>query len=293
MNKDSVMKAQEREKFLVAIKEQEDKLSVENTPTLADAYQKLLYIDIEEGNQKFQEDEAAYFSFLDKVEMNDEMQRFLAQTMMHLGMQMKITWFRPLFAEFLKKIEEKGYLKASDYEKTIHSARCAYEAYDIHEDHKVTALVENYLAAVYKRTYTLLDIREEVEQQKIILLAANFEWYVTQYYREHTEEFANVEEKYPNTYALVADFIEEVKKDANAAGDACVEMILKYSSNVTDARELRMTLRKAYYKVESKNHETAFVQRGQTYKRAGEKVGRNDPCPCGSGKKFKQCCGRN
>ena len=24
-----------------------------------------------------------------------------------------------------------------------------------------------------------------------------------------------------------------------------------------------------------------------------EKVGRNDPCPCGSGKKFKNCCGRN
>ncbi|HHS49935.1 MAG TPA: hypothetical protein ENN07_02350, partial [candidate division Zixibacteria bacterium] len=23
-----------------------------------------------------------------------------------------------------------------------------------------------------------------------------------------------------------------------------------------------------------------------------ERVGRNDPCPCGSGKKYKQCCGR-
>ncbi|UCG16509.1 MAG: SEC-C domain-containing protein [Phycisphaerales bacterium] len=23
-----------------------------------------------------------------------------------------------------------------------------------------------------------------------------------------------------------------------------------------------------------------------------EKVGRNDPCPCGSGKKYKKCCGR-
>jgi len=23
------------------------------------------------------------------------------------------------------------------------------------------------------------------------------------------------------------------------------------------------------------------------------KVGRNDPCPCGSGKKFKRCCGRS
>jgi preprotein translocase subunit SecA len=25
--------------------------------------------------------------------------------------------------------------------------------------------------------------------------------------------------------------------------------------------------------------------------RSGDKVGRNDPCPCGSGKKFKKCCG--
>ena len=27
------------------------------------------------------------------------------------------------------------------------------------------------------------------------------------------------------------------------------------------------------------------------FKRRGAKVGRNDPCPCGSGKKFKRCCG--
>lgn len=25
----------------------------------------------------------------------------------------------------------------------------------------------------------------------------------------------------------------------------------------------------------------------------GPKVGRNDPCPCGSGKKYKKCCGKN
>jgi uncharacterized protein len=28
-----------------------------------------------------------------------------------------------------------------------------------------------------------------------------------------------------------------------------------------------------------------------TFKRETPKVGRNDPCPCGSGKKFKQCHG--
>ncbi len=25
----------------------------------------------------------------------------------------------------------------------------------------------------------------------------------------------------------------------------------------------------------------------------GAKIGRNDPCPCGSGKKYKKCCGKN
>lgn len=25
----------------------------------------------------------------------------------------------------------------------------------------------------------------------------------------------------------------------------------------------------------------------------GPKIGRNDPCPCGNGKKYKHCCGRN
>jgi preprotein translocase subunit SecA len=28
-------------------------------------------------------------------------------------------------------------------------------------------------------------------------------------------------------------------------------------------------------------------------KREAPKVGRNDPCPCGSGKKYKKCCGVN
>ena len=30
----------------------------------------------------------------------------------------------------------------------------------------------------------------------------------------------------------------------------------------------------------------------QTIVRQDKKVARNDPCPCGSGKKYKDCCGR-
>ena len=36
----------------------------------------------------------------------------------------------------------------------------------------------------------------------------------------------------------------------------------------------------------------AVAERPQPFVRPGEKVGRNDPCPCGSGKKYKQCHGR-
>jgi preprotein translocase subunit SecA len=32
--------------------------------------------------------------------------------------------------------------------------------------------------------------------------------------------------------------------------------------------------------------------KSQPFKRFGDKIGRNDPCPCGSGKKYKQCHGR-
>jgi preprotein translocase subunit SecA len=36
----------------------------------------------------------------------------------------------------------------------------------------------------------------------------------------------------------------------------------------------------------------AELSADKPYTREGQKVGRNDPCPCGSGKKFKQCCGK-
>ena len=30
--------------------------------------------------------------------------------------------------------------------------------------------------------------------------------------------------------------------------------------------------------------------KSETFRRENKKVGRNDPCPCGSGKKYKKCC---
>jgi preprotein translocase subunit SecA len=43
-------------------------------------------------------------------------------------------------------------------------------------------------------------------------------------------------------------------------------------------------------KVTGTNKDTTAKK--EPVKRKEAKIGRNDPCPCGSGKKYKNCCGR-
>jgi len=51
-------------------------------------------------------------------------------------------------------------------------------------------------------------------------------------------------------------------------------------------------------RIEEKQRQNYIMSRGEdtpaaaTIKRDTAKVGRNDPCPCGSGKKYKKCCGQ-
>ena len=37
----------------------------------------------------------------------------------------------------------------------------------------------------------------------------------------------------------------------------------------------------------------SYFPHHETFIRSGPKIGRNAPCPCGSGKKYKKCCGSN
>jgi hypothetical protein len=39
-------------------------------------------------------------------------------------------------------------------------------------------------------------------------------------------------------------------------------------------------------------YEPPYVQPVQTIRNTEPRIGRNDPCPCGSGKKYKKCCGK-
>lgn len=63
--------------------------------------------------------------------------------------------------------------------------------------------------------------------------------------------------------------------------------MLKDGVNVANDKEVKKWLKK---------HPEAMqggeVQKVETFRRGEPKVGRNDPCLCGSGKKYKKCCGK-
>ena len=75
-------------------------------------------------------------------------------------------------------------------------------------------------------------------------------------------------------------------------------MICSMSDRARFVRQARLSLRiqRLTAQVEALVPQIKRAQGGddsvQTVKRDGKKVGRNDPCPCGSGKKYKKCHGQ-
>lgn len=99
---------------------------------------------------------------------------------------------------------------------------------------------------------------------------------------------------------------EEMQKWSKAVTWEGLQILsVKEGAENDDAGQVGFTARYAMNGVPQTFTEDAFFRkeegqwyyvdgnvRGQTPARRDEpKVGRNDPCPCGSGKKFKKCCG--
>ena len=60
----------------------------------------------------------------------------------------------------------------------------------------------------------------------------------------------------------------------------------------TVAQEIEMQQVRPQRMVLSHGSENVVAPRSPQARRQGEKIGRNNPCPCGSGKKYKRCCGK-
>ena len=70
------------------------------------------------------------------------------------------------------------------------------------------------------------------------------------------------------------------------------EDVREAQQNKTDFRKVRTSREDLARKQAAAGAGMQGQAKPETFKRVDKKVGRNDPCPCGSGKKFKQCHGK-
>ncbi len=82
-------------------------------------------------------------------------------------------------------------------------------------------------------------------------------------------------------YEMFMEMIHRIKEDT--IEKLCIVRIQREE----EIEEMREEASQDY--VMSRGEQTAQIS---TVKRDTKKVGRNDPCPCGSGKKYKKCCGQ-
>jgi preprotein translocase subunit SecA len=90
-------------------------------------------------------------------------------------------------------------------------------------------------------------------------------------------------------YQMFLEMLDRIKKDT-------VEKL--YAVQIAKEQEVKeMKAERKQTFILSRGRESAQSGGGETedgkgvtVRREGKKVGRNDPCPCGSGKKYKRCC---
>jgi preprotein translocase subunit SecA len=92
------------------------------------------------------------------------------------------------------------------------------------------------------------------------------------------------------------DPVREYQKEGY---DMFMELIYRVKEDVLEKLcMVRIQREDEVERIEEKRRQEYIMNRGEdqaapaTVRREGQKVGRNDPCPCGSGKKYKKCCGQ-
>ncbi len=86
--------------------------------------------------------------------------------------------------------------------------------------------------------------------------------------------------------------IEEAKRLAKEKAAAAHQVILGQNDDKPQPNPVTLALKREQVAKPTATSSDGTDTVNKTV-RKGKKVGRNDPCPCGSGKKYKKCCGRN
>ena len=107
-------------------------------------------------------------------------------------------------------------------------------------------------------------------------------------------------EKYGQDVMTMVGFLDGINDSLKTPNpietmDEDTEVSLGFDKDMVDARADWLYELPQWEKIFDENTRKRLYkeQKNSGTIRKEKKIGRNDPCPCGSGKKYKKCCGRN
>jgi preprotein translocase subunit SecA len=103
------------------------------------------------------------------------------------------------------------------------------------------------------------------------------EFHILKERRTINPQLLRLKKEYPDLYELYRPFFDEA-----LAGRRPEKMMMERVKQLA-----KYNLRPIGFE----DDDDDYLPPPQTVHRQAPKVGRNDPCPCGSGKKYKHCCG--
>lgn len=85
--------------------------------------------------------------------------------------------------------------------------------------------------------------------------------------------------------------LEECDKVLQLQGDLIEALVLKADILANTGKDFDHLIHKAF-SIDEKRAKDFIRKLSGNVPKTSKKIGRNEPCPCGSGKKYKKCCGR-
>lgn len=141
------------------------------------------------------------------------------------------------------------------------------------------------LKSAYEAYFNLIDL----DERTIKFALTDIQLCMLEERGQILEQAEVIRQDYPDYYERLEDFIRRIREERNL-------IHIKDSLLKTYRRMAPDYVEGLYYERYPQEKEKAqgiVISDGDSYEpyvRQTKKVGRNDPCPCGSGKKYKHCC---
>ena len=207
--------------------------------------------------------------------------------------EMVLSTFRHHVEDLINShIAPEGYLTENDYSEIVEFANENLLKNDISVDEVKKLSPEELIDKLSKLVIEeyeekIAPIPKEVtnEFEKVITLQV-----LDKYWMEHINTMSHLREGIHLRGYAQEDPLRAYTMEGFDLFDSMLQKVDKDISIFLLKAEIRQNIeRKAVSKKQITNEKDDSVK--HTPKKS-QKIGRNDPCPCGSGKKYKQCCGK-